>query len=540
MGAHAMMQANSPPDAQVALIAAVARALEAGGHRVSRFETHISWVLVAGDTAYKFKKALRLDFLDFSTLAARRFYCDEELRLNRRLSPGLYLDVASITGDAAHPRVGGAGRALEYAVRLRAFPQHALWAQRLEAGLLGASEVDDLATILSAFHRDVPAAPVGSAWGTLATLAACANQIMTTLDSLLTLQAADRTDLARAGAWEAGERLRLADVFAQRKAAGRVCECHGDLHVGNIVTSERGVEAFDCVEFSEALRWIDVMNDMACICMDLEFRGRPDLAARLLNCYLALSGDYGGLAVLRYYSVQKALVRSMVSLLQDGRRGAEGAGHARQGLDYLAYAAGKTGQSRRAMLITRGCSGSGKTSFAALLVELLGAVQLRSDLQRKRLHGLAPSDRCDAWPEPALYDATATERTYDRLLALARLVLAAGLPVIVDASFLASAHRGKFADCAAELGIPFFIFDIQASEATMKRRIAARARVGPDAPDACAVVLARQLARTEPLSPGEQAHAIAVDMESGIDCATAAALCKPVAAAIGMSSGSGR
>jgi aminoglycoside phosphotransferase family enzyme/predicted kinase len=537
MGAHAMLQAHSPPDVQVALVAAVSRVLEAGGHRVSRFETHISWVLVAGDIAYKFKKAVRLDFLDFSTLAARRFYCDEELRLNRRLSPDLYLDVVSITGDAAHPVVGGDGRALEYAVRLRAFPQHALWAERLAAGLLGASEVDDLAAILSAFHRDVPAASAGSVWGTLATLAASANQIMTTLDPLLTAQAAGQADLAKVRAWEAGERMRLADTFIQRKAAGRVRECHGDLHVGNIVTSERGVEAFDCVEFSEALRWIDVMNDMAFICMDLQFRRRVDLAARLLNRYLAFTGDYEGLAVLRYYLVQKALVRSMVALLQIGQPCAAAAGHARQGLDYLAYAVKQTGRGKAAMLLTCGCSGSGKTSFAALVVELVGAVQLRSDVERKRLHGLAPTDRSGGRPGSALYDPAATERTYDRLLALARLGLAAGFPVIVDASFLASAQRRKFADCASELGIPFFIFDIRASKDTMKRRIAARVGAGLDASDAGADVLARQLARAEPLSAGEQAHAITVDMESGIDLAAAEALCKPVAAAIAMSSG---
>jgi predicted kinase len=362
---------------------------------------------------------------------------------------------------------------------------------------------------------------------------------MTTLGPLLTMQAAGRTDLARVRAWEAGERVRLAGVFMQRKAAGRVRECHGDLHVGNIVTSERGVEAFGCVEFSEALRWIDVMNDMASICMDLKFRRRPDLAARLLNRYLALTGDYGGLAVLQYHSVQKALVRSMVALLQGGHAGAAAAAHARLGLDYLAYAANGTGQARPAMLLTRGCSGSGKTSFAALVVELLGAVQLRSDVERKRLHGVALSERGGGRPGLALYGAAATERTYDRLLALARLVLAAGFPVIVDASFLASAQRGKFADCAAELGIPFFIFDIHASEATMKRRIAARAGAGLDASDAGAEVLARQLARAQPLSAREQAHAIAVDVESGIDIASTEALCKPVAAAIAMSSGTG-
>ena len=536
-----MTQPNDPLAAQAALIAAVARVLQAGCHHVARFETHISWVVVAGDTAYKFKKALRLDFLDFSTLEARRFYCNEELRLNRRLSPALYLDVVSIGGNPAHPCVGGAGAALEYAVRMRAFAQHALWRERLAAGLLDAADMDSLAAILAGFHQAAPAAPAGSAWGTPATVAASADQVMATLHSLVTPAAGER-DLAEVRAWEAGQRSRLSSAFLQRRSEGRVRECHGDLHAGNILTTERGVEVFDCIEFSDAMRWIDVMNDIAFICMDLEFRRHQGLAARLLNRYLELTGDYQGLSVLRYYMVQRGLVRAMVALLQAGQpgHGAAAAGQARQGLDYLAYAARKTAQGKPAMLLTRGCSGSGKTSFARLAVELLGAVQLRSDIERKRLHGLAPTDRSGSQPGSALYGADATGRTYERLLALARLVLAAGFPVIVDASFLALAQRAGFAACAAEMGIPFFIFDMHASEATMRRRIAARAGAGLDASDAGAGVLARQLANAEPLSAAEQAHAIPVDMESGIDFVAAEALCKPVAAATAMLLGESR
>jgi predicted kinase len=358
---------------------------------------------------------------------------------------------------------------------------------------------------------------------------------MAALDTLVS-NPSGRQCLTGLQAWDIGQRQRLAPVFAQRKSAGMVRECHGDLHGGNILTTERGVEAFDCIEFSEALRWIDVMNDLAFICMDLAFRQRRDLSARLRNQYLALTGDYEGLAVLRYYDVHRALVRSMVFLMQAGQAqsGSHAAACGQQGLAYLAYASDAARPATPAILITHGYSGSGKTTFSRLVVEVLGAVQLRSDVERKRMHGLTADDRSGSRPGSALYDAAASERTYTRLLELARTGVAAGFVVMVDAAFLASAQRACFARCAGELGIPFFLFDIQASAAAMEQRLAARAAAGTDASDAAAAVLAHQLATAEPLSAAERMHAIVVDAEAGIDRAAVVRWCRPVADAIAM------
>jgi aminoglycoside phosphotransferase family enzyme/predicted kinase len=533
-----MMQDMRPPASQAALIAALALELARAGQAVERYETHISWVLVAGGDAYKFKKAIRLGFLDCSTLAARCHYCEEELRLNRRLCPGLYLNVVSITGDPAHPSLGGAGEAIEYAVHMRAFGQQALWTQRLADGRLSVIDIDGLALLLARFHQQAAPAPADSPWGTLPAFAAPADQTMIELGTLLT-DPSGRGLLSGLQAWDIRQRHCLALVFARRKSAGMVRECHGDLHSGNILTTERGVEAFDCIEFSEALRWIDVMNDLAFICMDLAFRQRRDLSARLRNEYLALTGDYEGLAVLRFYGVHRALVRSMVFLMQAGQaqNGSPAAAYGQQGLAYLAYAFDAARPAKPAILITHGYSGSGKTTLSRHVVEVLGAIQLRSDVERKRMHGLKADDRSGSGPGSALYDAAASERTYARLLELARAVAEAGFVVIVDAAFLASAQRARFAQCAAGLGIPFFIFDIQASPAAMVQRLAARAAAGTDASDAAAAVLARQLATAEPLSAAERTHAIVVDAETGIDRAAVAGWCKPVAHAIAMPPG---
>jgi predicted kinase len=289
----------------------------------------------------------------------------------------------------------------------------------------------------------------------------------------------------------------------------------------------------DCIEFSDALRRIDLMNDLAFACMDLACHQRRDLTARLRNAYLALTGDYEGLAVLGYYTVHRALVRSMVHLLQAGQAANPEARAAceRQGLAYLACAGDAAQAGMPAILITHGFSGSGKTSFSRQAAEVLGAVHLRSDIERKRLHGLAPNDRSAG---AALYDAGATERTYARLAALAGAVTAAGHVALVDAAFLSSAQRDRFSGCAASLGVPFFIFDIQASPATMAARLAARAEAGADASDANVQVLAQQQLMAEPLSAAERQDAIVVDIEAGLTRGAVISACRPVARAIGV------
>jgi len=526
------LDAISPQVRQARLIAHIVRELKRTGHRVSRFETHISCVLVAGGFAYKFKKAVKFDFLDFSTLDARCFYCHEELRLNRRLAPRLYLDVVSVTGDPEHPRIGGEGEAIEYAVRMHAFEQQALWSYRLENNLITDAEIDELADQLARFHRNAASAPPDRAWGDPQVIASQSKETLRTLSSLV--EEGNRPQLAELQAWVGSRLDDVSGAFKERKALGMVRECHGDLHCGNILSTEQGVEIFDCIEFNQDLRWIDVMSDLAFICMDLEFRRQRELGSRLLNHYLEITGDYAGLDVLHYYRVQRALVRSKISFLrarQENISHEDAQALVRQGHEYLFFALQDAKPVRPALMITHGYSGCGKTSFARLVVESLGAIQIRSDVERKRMQGLTAASKGG----PALYDSVITEQTYDCLLSIARKILASGLPVIVDAAMLKSAQRQRFADLASELGIPFFIFDVQAKQETMTYRLAVRANTGLDASDAGTEILERQLTFAEPLSVDESLHAITVDMEGGTDHLSVRSLCAPVSDAIGLS-----
>jgi uncharacterized protein len=505
----------APVILQKKLIAALSAALGTPSAPVQVFETHISWVVVAGAFAYKFKKALRFAFLDFSMLESRRFYCQEELRLNTRTAPDIYLNVVAITGEPEQPVIDGTGEVIEYAVRMRAFEQQALWNYRLENKLLAPEETDALADKLAQFHAAAAIAPPDARWCTPAALQTIADGALTKIAELAEDPESNmrRIELER---WSRQQQANLSSVFMQRKASGSIRECHGDLHCGNILTTDGQVEAFDCIEFNEDLRWIDVMNDIAFICMDLRFRQRPDLAARLLNRYLELGGDYGGLPVLRYYEVHRALIRCEVALLHAAQLPAdidEATSSRRQAAAYLSFAMSRIAPAPTALVITHGFSGCGKSTFARRMVEELDAIQLRSDVERKRMHGIAATAR----GEEGLYREQVSEDTYARLRGLASQVLKAGWPVIVDATFLKSEQRRQFQELAATLGIPFFILDVQASAATMKARITKRLRSEADASDAGLDVLAHQMAEHEPLSAEEMRHVVVVDAESGVE-----------------------
>lgn len=511
--------------AQQQLVQSLCAALQAA-EPVRLFETHISWVLVTKDYAYKIKKAVRFDFLDFSLLKARRRYCEEELRLNRRLAPELYLDVLAITGSVEAPRLGGQGAAIEYVVRMRAFGQDALWSERIASGLIEPAEIDSLAGRLAQFHHVAPASRLDNPWGTPPQLLACANDILDTLsDSLQDLVSKPRVDGLLN--WHRARHAQLGETFKRRKREGYVRDGHGDLHCANVLTLQGLSTAFDCIEFSDGLRWIDVLNDMAFVVMDLEVRGRPDLAARLLNRYLEISGDYGDLDVLRYYLVMRALVRCKVHLLrmQELSVGTLQRAECERSMQaYLDYAAAWIRPGQQAVMIMHGFSGSGKSTVAGAVVAQCGALRIRSDVERKRMSGLDPADH-SASNDNALYSLQSTEATYARLHLLARRIVEAGWPVVIDAAFLDRDQRQRFSRLARECHVPFLIFDVIASEARMRERLAKRAAEGHDPSDASAAVLARQLVSHDPLTAEEQVYTETIDSENGgIDAAVSAAV----------------
>lgn len=502
---------------QQALVAALRLALRSAIGPVELFETHVSWVLVAPPHAYKIKKALRFDFLDFSTLAARRHFCEEEVRLNRRLAPRLYEGAVAITGTVAAPVLGGAGQALEYAVGMRSFGQDALWSRRAAQGTLGAQEIDLLARKLAAFHAAAARAPADKGWGSPDALRTLAADNIALLEPLLA-EPGQRACLAGLRAWQEDCLRRLRPVFEERLAAGWVRECHGDLHCGNILTLDGDVAAFDCIEFNDALRWIDVMQDLAFACMDLRREGLRGLAARLLNGYLELGGDYAGVALLRYYEAECAMVRAKVELVRAAQGGPADAAACRQHAGaLLAAAAAASAPPPPVLVVMHGFAGSGKSTVARALVELLGAVQLRSDVERKRMHGIAPGGRPAGALDQGLYSRASTDAVYRRLGALSSGLLAAGMPVIIDACCLMQQERAAFAAIAAGQGVPALLVDVRAGEAAMRARIRKRQQLGHDPSDADERVLDLQQRVHQPLSEEELAHALVIDSEAPFD-----------------------
>jgi aminoglycoside phosphotransferase family enzyme/predicted kinase len=483
--------------------------------RLALIETHISYVLLTGQFAYKIKKAVELGFLDFRSLAARRFYCEEELRLNGRLAPKLYLDVVEITGSVEAPALGGTGPVIEYAVKMREFPQEALASRTLARGELSAADIDALAAKVAAFHKTACVANIDGPFGTPDNLLRTALQNFTQIRSLLD---ADVTDLDALAAWTERQHAACAASMARRRGAGFVRECHGDLHLGNIAFFEHELTIFDCIEFNEEMRWIDVMSEVAFVAMDLRDRGRPDLAHRFLNAYLEITGDYDGLSVLRFYLVYRAMVRAKISRLRAEQLGPGDAKAAvlAEYRGYLNIARHYEQPTRPAILITRGLSGSGKTSLSQALLEMIGAVRIRTDVERKRLHGLPAAARERSGLDAGLYAPEATRETYLRALQLARGATAAGWRVIVDAAFLKRWQRQLFRDLASELGVPFIVVSFVAEDATLRKRIARRVHDAHEVSDADLAVLEHQLQTQEPLAPDELGDTVVYDAQAAL------------------------
>jgi aminoglycoside phosphotransferase family enzyme/predicted kinase len=501
---------------QARLVSALRDALSKGGGRhVFLIETHISYVLLTGQFAYKIKKAVELRFLDFRDLAARRFYCEEELRLNRRLAPNLYLDVVPITGSVDSPVLGGSGPVIEYAVKMREFSQEALASRALARGELSAAHVDALAAKVAAFHRKTCVASIGGPFGTPENVLRAAVKNFTQVRPLLDDDAAIAV-LDVLAAWTEREHAVCAGLMALRRGQGFVRECHGDLHLNNIAFFEHELTIFDCIEFNEEMRWIDVMSEIAFVVMDLRDRGRPDLSHRFLNAYLEITGDYDGLRVLRFYLVYRSIVRAMVSALRavqlkpgDGKTSALG-----ECRSYLNIAKHYAQPPRPAIIITHGLAGSGKTTWSQSLLEVISAVRIRTDVERKRQCGLARGTRTHSDIDSDIYAPETTRETYLRVLELARSATTAGWKIIVDAAFLKRWQRRLFRDLASDLSVPFVIVTFVADETVLRDRILRRLRDQHDASDADLAVLEHQVETQEPLAPDEQRDTVSYETQT--------------------------
>jgi len=470
--------------------------------QVQLIETHISWVLLTGKIAYKIKKPVDLGFLDFSTLPLRQQACADEVRLNRRLAEKMYLGVVAITGSPGAPLINGAGVAIEYAVKMRQFPIEATLDRLDERGELGTVQIDQLAARLARFHlEECERAPADSAWGEPETIAKPVAENFQLLIERCSEPAESRC-LSVLQIWSGTEHTRLTPLMRERKRQGMVRECHGDLHLGNLAWVDGQIIIFDCIEFSPALRWIDVISEVAFCFMDLLHRSHAGLAMRFLNAWLETSGDYEGVALLRYYAVYRALVRAKVAALRAEQSG--GSDVLRAEVSSCLLLAEQLVQNMPTQLwITHGLSGSGKTTFSQTLLQDYGMIRLRSDVERKRLAGLGALVHSGAGVGQGLYTQETGRRTYRHLSRLSERLLTTGWPVIVDAAFLERWQRDLFREVAQRRGLRLNILNLSADHATLRERIMQRATQGQDASEADLRVLEHQIETGQPLENGE-------------------------------------
>ncbi|WP_367027367.1 AAA family ATPase [Methylococcus sp. ANG] len=474
-------------------------------------ETHISWVFLTGTYAYKIKKPVDFGFLDFSTLDRRRRCCEEEIRLNRRLAPEIYLAVCPITGSPHTPRVDGDGPPFEYAVKMRQFAEGSLLTDMAAANTLIPDHIDALARLIAEFHGSIPRSGSADDYGSLSRIRGA------TMDNFAHIEAVlppNQMDTGIAVLKETAERDHetLEGVFLSRKHEGYVRECHGDLHLANIALIGGKPVPFDAIEFNPALRWIDVISELAFLAMDLEARGLRRLAARLVNGYLAVTGDYGGMALWHYYLRYRAIVRAKIAVLswQSAAQEAARTEHLASFRRYVDYALSVSPSRRPRLIVMHGVSGSGKTHVAAQIAEREGAIMIRSDVERKRLASHLHADPAQ------MYLPAFTRATYDKLLELATPSLRARLSVVLDATFLERRYRDDARQLADRSGAAFTIVAMEAPEAVLRQRILARQRAGADPSDADLGVLEKQLQSRLPLGEDEVPFTVACGPDSAV------------------------
>ncbi|WP_455223588.1 bifunctional aminoglycoside phosphotransferase/ATP-binding protein [Kaarinaea lacus] len=489
------------------------------GAHVEVIETHISWVLLTGKIVYKIKKPVNLGFVDFTTLEKRKFYCFEELRLNKRLAPDLYIDVAAITQNTHGLTINGKGPTIDYAVRLHQFDHDKQLDVLIDQHNLTLEHIQELAEIIANFHRATKRAATDTPYGQpeiiLHTTHDNFHHCRELVKSGRELQAINELDT-----WNNTEFSRIEPQLAERKQQGFIRECHGDLHLGNIAIYKNKITPFDCIEFNPDFRWIDVISEIAFLVMDLFARGRQDFAAHFLNDYLTHTGDYDGLNVLRFYLVYRAMVRAKVEIIRSNQTDCSESEKQNNLANYRHFVE-LANQFRKLekpiLVITHGLSGSGKTTIVKQLFQHWFALHLRSDVERKRLFNLHATDKSDSAIDKGIYSKEASEKTYTKLYTLADHILRSNWNVIVDATFLKQEYRKKFRQLADEHQAGFVILDCRAEIETLQRRITSRARETSAISEANLQVLQHQIETEQSFSDDERPYIVTVDTEQTLN-----------------------
>lgn len=483
---------------------------------ITFIETHISWVILSGEFAYKIKKPVNFGFLDFSTLEKRKHFCEQELHLNRRLAAGIYLDVVTITGTTDEPRISGSKTIFEYAVKMKQFPQSAQLDNMLATGELKLEHMDAIANMVASFHQSVDIADDTTAYGDIDAVYQPIEENFRQISEYVDCKRY-QDKLTALSQWSKSELSKQQKVMAQRKADGFIRHCHGDMHLRNMLWLNDAPMAFDCIEFNDKLSWIDVISEVAFLIMDLQHRQQHQLASRFLNSYLEITGDYAGLSILPFYLCYRALVRAKVNALRLAQKhltAKEKENIINDFESYLELALTYTQKPTPKLIIMHGLSASGKSNVSQKLLETIGAIRIRSDVERKRLFKIASTEGSSNRINAGIYSTEASQLVYKKLLELASMVMNAGYSIIVDAAFLNHKQRETFKKFAEKLKTSCIILQTSAPTETLKQRILQRKN---DVSDADLAVLYHQLTHLQPLQKDETKVAITIDTSKSID-----------------------
>ncbi len=481
-------------------------------------ETHISWVILTGKYAYKIKKPLNLGFLDFSTLNKRHYYCDEELRINSRLAPQLYLSVVTINGSKQQPHINSNGAIIEYAVKMRQFPQQAQLDRMLAQGLLTKKHMDELASIVSTFHNNVEIAKSKTKYGSpeiiIAPVTDNFKQIKQQQNFVYDIEKLNTIQTWTDNFYQSHENL-----FFDRKNNNFIRECHGDMHLQNIAYWQNKIVVFDNLEFDDKLRWIDVFSDVAFIVMDLDERNKHELSRRFLNTYLEQTGDYFGISLLRFYLIYRAMVRAKIYSIQSQQ------GQVTKSLklelikkykSHINLALSYTRTKQPSLIIMHGFSGTGKTTVSQKLLEKEFIIRIRSDVERKRLFGLDALSNSQVALGDNLYSSSATDKTYQHIFKITKILLQENYTVLIDASFLSEKYRQQALQLAEQNNARFIIINCHANKDKLEKRITKRLKLNADASEADCSVLDNQIKHHDLLTTKELSYAFHVNTEHSI------------------------
>jgi aminoglycoside phosphotransferase family enzyme/predicted kinase len=459
---------------------------------VGFLQTHISWIFFAAEYVYKVKKPVDLGFLDFTSLEKRRHFCEEELHLNRRMAPDVYLDVVAITLDSdGRLRVEGQGEVVEWAVKMRRLPDHRMFSKLLTCGEIDNSQMNSMAELLAQFHaKSVTGAGVNE-HGTPAAIKANIDENFEQLEQLLDetekpteriLTTAQHTFLKR----QAHEFLaNNHSLLENRVREHRIRDGHGDLHAGNICLEPNGIVAYDCIEFSPKFRCGDVASDLAFLAMDLDYRGFPAFSQYLVRRYAKLTDDPKLPELIDFYKTYRALIRGKVAALTASGTNIPPADREQARLEAMRYLQlGLAYHLPPTMVLMCGLPACGKSWLAKRLAKSMRAVVLRTDLRRKQLIGIEGKRHVHEPYESGLYSSQTKRGVYRSIRTDALKYLNAGHSVIVDATFSRRDFRSAFIESAVQSGLPYFVVHVTAPEEVIRERLAQRITAVDDPSDA--------------------------------------------------------